>query len=213
MTRERMTLEQAATVAEWRTDCRDWGERLKNGKSIIPAPIFPEEADYALSIFKELKIVDAIDSPTFGEASAQWVFDLVSCIFGAYDRDNGRRLITEFFVLIPKKNSKSTLAAGIMVTAILINQRLSAEFNIIAPTVEVADNSFKPSKDMIEKEDDVRGIIRVLLLLLASSIVFLPVVDVRYSSTRCRIGINTPPLIFLQKFCKAGDAISSRRPR
>ncbi|VVD63747.1 terminase [Pandoraea pneumonica] len=146
---------------EWSTACLDWAERLKAGQSIIPPPIFPEQAEQALGVFKELKIVDAPGSPTFGESSAQWVFDLVASIFGAYDADSGRRLITEWFVCLPKKNSKSTLAAGIMMTAMILNWRMSAEFAILAPTIEVANNSFAPSRDMVKHEEELDDLFQV----------------------------------------------------
>ncbi|WP_250501962.1 terminase large subunit [Caballeronia sp. AZ7_KS35] len=146
---------------EWSTACPDWAERLKTGRSIIPPPIFPEMAAQALAVFKELKIVDAPGSPTFGESSAQWVFDLVASIFGAYDADSGRRLITEWFVCIPKKNSKSTLAAGIMMTAMILNWRMSAEYSILAPTIEVANNSFAPSRDMVKHEEELDDLFQV----------------------------------------------------
>jgi len=142
-------------VREWSTSCPDWADRLRAGESIIPPPIFPEQAATALAVFKELRIVDAPGSPTFGECCAPWVFDLVASIFGAYDAESGRRLITEWFVLVPKKNSKSTIAAGIMMTALILNWRQSAEFSILAPTVEVANNSFGPARDMCsERADD-----------------------------------------------------------
>lgn len=143
------------------TACPDWAERLTSGRSIIPPPIFASEAERALAIFKELKIVDAPGSPTFGDSCAQWVFDLVASIFGAYDESSGRRLITEWFVLIPKKNSKSTIAAGIMMTALIMNWRQSAEFAILAPTVEVANNAFAPSRDMVQKDDDLEALMHV----------------------------------------------------
>lgn len=138
----------------WTTACKDWAARLKAGRSIIPPPIFPERAAEALAVFKSLRIVDAPGSPTFGECSAQWEFDLVASVFGAYDQDSGRRLITEWFVLIPKKNSKSTLAAGIMMTALILNWRQSAEFSIIAPTIEIANNSYNPARDMCSERHD-----------------------------------------------------------
>ena len=142
-------------MPEWSTACPDWADRLRAGESIIPPPIFPEQAATALAVFKELRIVDAPGSPTFGECCAPWVFDLVASIFGAYDAESGRRLITEWFVLVPKKNSKSTIAAGIMMTALILNWRQSAEFSILAPTVEVANNSFGPARDMCsERADD-----------------------------------------------------------
>lgn len=146
---------------EWTTSCPDWADKLKSGQSIIPAPIFPEQAEQALAVFKALKIVDAPGSPTFGESCAQWVFDLVSSIFGAYDPDSGRRLITEWFVLIPKKNSKSTIAAGIMLTAVILNWRQSAEFAVLAPTVEVANNAYAPARDMVQKDDELDALMHV----------------------------------------------------
>jgi len=138
----------------WSTACPDWAERIKRGESIIPPPIFPEQAERALEVFKALRIVDAPGSPTFGECCAQWVFDLVASIFGAYDPDSGRRLITEWFILVPKKNSKSTVAAGIMMTALILNWRQSAEFAILAPTIEIANNSYAPSRDMCAERSD-----------------------------------------------------------
>ena len=141
-------------MPEWSTACPDWAARLRAGDSIIPPPIFPEQAATALAVFKELRIVDAPGSPTFGECCAPWVFDLVASIFGAYDAESGRRLITEWFVLVPKKNSKSTIAAGIMMTALILNWRQSAEFSILAPTVEVANNSFGPARDMCSERSD-----------------------------------------------------------
>lgn len=145
----------------WSTACPDWGDRIKSGRSIIPPPIFPEEAERALAVFKELKIVDAPGSPTFGESCAPWVFDFVRCIFGAYDPDSGRRLITEFFLCIPKKNSKSTIAAGIMLTALILNWRQSAEFAVLAPTVEVANNAYAPARDMVQKDDELDALMHV----------------------------------------------------
>lgn len=103
---------------------------------------------------RELRIVDAPGSPTFGEACEQWVFDLAASIFGAYDAESGRRLITEWFVCVPKKNSKSTLAAAIMLTALVRNWRQSAKFTILAPTVEIAGNSYDPAKDMCSEQAD-----------------------------------------------------------
>ena len=89
------------------TACLDWEKRILAGESIIPRPLFPQEADSALSIFKELRLVDVLGRPTYGEVGRPWVFDFVASIFGSYDCETGRRLISEYFLLISKKNSKS----------------------------------------------------------------------------------------------------------
>src|SRR5690554_7290770 len=96
---------------EWTTACPDWEDRIMNGESLIPCPpLFPEEAEAGLSVMRHLKIVDAPGSPTIGEACAPWVMDFAGSVFGAYDAESGRRLIKEFSLIIPKKNSKSTIA-------------------------------------------------------------------------------------------------------
>ena len=67
----------------WSTACLDWGDRLRGGRSIIPPPIFASEAERALAIFKELRVVDLPGRPTFGDCADQWVFDFVAAVFGA----------------------------------------------------------------------------------------------------------------------------------
>lgn len=141
-------------MPKWTTACPDWAERLRAGKSIIPPPIFPEEAEAGLAVMRDLRIVDAPGSPRMEDSCGQWVFDLAATIFGAYDSQSGRRLIKEWFVMLPKKNFKSGLAASIMLTSLIRNWRRSAEFTILAPTKEVAENSFGPAKDMVTFQDD-----------------------------------------------------------
>lgn len=148
-------------MPEWSTACTDWARRLVNRESIIPPPIFADSGEYALSIFKELRVTDLPGKPTFGECSEQWVFDFVLAIFGGYDQQTGNQMIREYGLLISKKNTKSTIAAGIMLTALIICWRADEEHLILAPTKEVADNCFKPAASMVREDEELSDIFHV----------------------------------------------------
>ena len=150
------------STVKWTTACHDWEERIKSGRSLIPFdPLFPEEAQQAEEVFGSLRMVDAPGSPLMRDTCEPWVFDLVKAVFGAYNHETGRRLIREALLLISKKNGKSTIAAGIMLTALIMNWRQSAELLILSPTKEIADNSFKPIRDMIAIDDELRALFQV----------------------------------------------------
>ncbi|RYG98252.1 MAG: terminase large subunit, partial [Alphaproteobacteria bacterium] len=71
---------------KWSTACLDWEDRIVNKRSLIPLdPLFPDEAEAALEVFKTLRLVDVAGQPTFGEACEDYVFDFVRAVFGAYD--------------------------------------------------------------------------------------------------------------------------------
>lgn len=148
-------------MAQWSTACTDWEARLVAGESIIPPPIFPDQAAQALRIFRELRVSDLPGKPTFGECSEEWVFDFVKVIFGGYDAETGNQLIREYGLLISKKNTKSTIAAGIMLTALILCWREDEEHLILAPTKEVADNSFKPAAGMIRADDELTDMFQI----------------------------------------------------
>ncbi|WP_150817750.1 terminase large subunit [Pseudomonas fluorescens] len=146
----------------WDTACPDWESRIINRQSLVPfPPLFPDEAAACMQVLNDLRIVDAPGSPLIGESCAPWISDLAGAIFGAYNSNTGERLIQEFFLLISKKNAKSTIAAAIMLTVLIRNWRQSAEFIILAPTIEVANNAYAPARDMVKHDEELSALLHV----------------------------------------------------
>ena len=150
-------------VPAYTTACPDWEDRIIEGRSLVPfEPLFPESAKEAQRFRHRLKIVDVGDGQqTIGEIGATWAEDLSNAVFGAYDPESGKQMIREAFVLISKKNAKSTEAASIMLTVLKMNWRKSAEILFLAPTKEVADNAYNPARDMVKADPQLDAMMQV----------------------------------------------------
>ena len=53
-------------TAMWDTSCLDWEQRLRDGRSLVPdLPLFTDQAERGLRIFKRLKVPDMIGNPVW----------------------------------------------------------------------------------------------------------------------------------------------------
>jgi len=137
---------------EWSFACPGWESRLRAGKSLMPQlPLDKGEARRAVSIFDKLRLPDVPGRPAMKEAAGEWQRDIVRAIFGSMV--DGARMVPEIFVMVPKKNSKTTGGAAITLTGLLMNERPRAEFIYIGPTQEVADLAFQQTVGMIEADE------------------------------------------------------------
>ncbi len=144
----------ADAAPAWSFACPDWPERLKDRKSLLPSlPLNQAEADRAVAIFNKLRLPDVPGQPTMGEAAGDWFRDIVRAAFGSLDPETGRRQVGEVFALVPKKNSKTTGGAGVMLTALLLNERPRAELLLVGPTQEIADIAFQQVSGMIDADE------------------------------------------------------------
>jgi phage terminase large subunit-like protein len=140
----------------WDTSCQDWQERLLSGRTLVPdLPLFEDEAARAIRIFDRLKLPDVIGTPKMADAAGDWFRSIVAALFGAYDVEANRRMIQELFLLVPKKNGKSSYAAAIMVVAMIVNRRPNAEFLLIAPTKEIAGIAYKQASGIIKADSEL----------------------------------------------------------
>lgn len=142
----------------WNTGCPDWEERIKTGSSLVPdLPLFKDEANRAVAIFNRLRLPDVPGQPPMSEACGDWARDLVAALFGSYDPVANVRHIREVFELVPKKNSKTTKGAAIMLTAVLMSRRPRAEYLMVAPTHDVANLAYAQLVGMIEADEVLKA--------------------------------------------------------
>lgn len=135
----------------WNTACPDWKRKIQSGASLCPPlPLDAKMADKALAVFNRLRLPDVPGNPTLAEAGGDWFREIVRALFGSYDAEEQVRHIRELFILCPKKSSKTTYSAALLLTAVLVSPRPRGEFLFIGPTQEISDLAFKQAAGMIE---------------------------------------------------------------
>ncbi len=142
--------------------CPDWEKKLKQGKTPIPDFELDEKAaDNAVGLFDSLRLPDVPDQPTFGEVGGDWFRDIIRPLFGTTDKTTGERQIGELFLLVPKKNSKTTNSAALGIVWLCLNTTHNVQGLIVGPTQDVADTCFSQAKGMIEADPDLEDIFHV----------------------------------------------------
>lgn len=132
--------------------CLDWEERLRAGRPPIRdgLPIDEAAGDRAVRAFNMLRLADVPGSPTMEDAAGDWFRLIVRIMFGAVDPATQSRWIRELFLLVPKKNSKTTNGALMMLVALLLNLRPSAPFVLMGPVQDTANEAFEAAAGAID---------------------------------------------------------------
>ncbi len=148
--------------AYWPFAHPDWESALRSRRSLLPPlPLIDNEASRAVRVFDALRLPDVPGRPTLAEAGGDWVRDIVRALFGSWDRAAQTRYIEEIFALTPKKNMKTTGAAGLMLTALILNERPAAQFALFGPTQEVSNLAFTAVRGMIEADEELPDLLHV----------------------------------------------------
>lgn len=138
--------------------CPDWIEKLQSGETPIPElPLDDAAAERAVGVFNNLRLPDVPGNPSLGDAAGEWMRDIVRAVFGSMDTSAdtmASRQVGEVFILVPKKNAKTTSAAAIALTFMLLNERRHADMLIIGPTQKISDVAFEQAKGMIDSDPE-----------------------------------------------------------
>lgn len=152
-----MPLDSVATFA-----VPDWEEKLRRGETPMPAlPLNEKRAARATNLFNALRLPDVPGKPPLAEASGDWFRDIVKAALAAEDPETGQVLVNEVFCLVPKKNSKTTYAAALGLTAMLLWDLPNAQMLILGPTQAIAERCFKQAAGMIAASPQLSKIFQV----------------------------------------------------
>lgn len=139
---------------DWDLSCPDWAQRLREGRSLVPdlPQLDLKIAARAVAIFDKLRLYDVVGMPTMGKVAGEWWRDILRALYGSLDEETGIRRIRGLFCLVPKKNAKTTNAAGLMLTALIMNVRPAAEMLLTGPSQEISDKAFNTVRGMIAND-------------------------------------------------------------
>jgi phage terminase large subunit-like protein len=123
--------------------CPDWADRLRDRRTLVPdLPLDLVRGEKAVAVFNKLRLADVPGTPTMADAAGDWFRDIVRALFGSLDPITKQRMIRELFLLVSKKQSKTTSGALLMLTALLLNERPHASLIMTAPVQDVAQLAF-----------------------------------------------------------------------
>lgn len=206
-------------MSAWDLSCPDWEARLRSGRPPIrdDLPIHAAEGDRAVAIFKRLRLADVPGTPAMADAGDEWIFAIVRALFGSLDPVTRERAIRELFLLVPKKNSKTTYGALIMVTALLLNERPSAPFIMTAPVQDVAELAFAAARGAIgldpvlDKKFHVRDHLKTIIHRETKAELQIMTFDPSVLTGQKAAGILIDELHVVAKMAKASSAIRQLR--
>ncbi len=142
--------------------CPDWFDRLKTGRSIVPTvDVNPAEGERAVRAFDLLRLADVPGTPTLRDACGDWFRDIVRALFASTDPVTKERLIRDLFVLVPKKNSKTSYSALLMLVALILFRRPHGQMFLAAPVQDVADLAFAQASGAVDLDPELRKLIHV----------------------------------------------------
>lgn len=134
--------------------CPDWWEKLQRGETpMADIPLNEAKAAKALAFFNRLRLPDVPGNPPMSEACGDWFKDLLVAFFASEDPVTVQPIVWELLCMVPKKNSKSTYAAGLGLTGLWMEEAPNKEMLLIGPSQNISLRCFEQARDMIKLDE------------------------------------------------------------
>lgn len=214
----------------WDLSCPDWADRLRAGRSLVPdLPLFGAAAARGVAVFDRLRLADVPGTPRLGpvlpedqpeqegDAAGDWFRDIVRALCGSLDPVSKQRLIREVFCLVPKKNSKTSYGALLMLTMLLLNVRPRAPFILTAPVQDTAELAFSQAAGAIaldpvlDKKLHVREHLKTIVHRDTKAELEIITFDPAVVTGKKPVGILIDELHVIAKMSKAASALRQLR--
>lgn len=142
--------------------CPDWWERLQQGlPPMASVPINEVRAQRALTFFNRLRLPDVAGTPRMADACGEWFKDILVAFLASEDPETFQPLVWELLCEVPKKNSKTTYAAGLGLTALYMEDAPNRKMLLVGPSQAISVRCFNQAQGMIQLDDQLRAIFHV----------------------------------------------------
>lgn len=214
----------------WDLSCPDWEQRLRDGRSLVPdLPLDLVQGNRAVAVFDKLKLADVPGTPRLGpvlptdppdqegDAAGEWFRDILRALAGSWDQATKERFIREVFCLVPKKNSKTSYAALLMLTFLLLNLRPRAPFILFGPVQDTADLAFSQAAGAIaldpvlEKKLHVREHLKTIVHRETKAELEIMTFDPAVATGKKPVGTLIDEVHVIAKNAKAASALRQIR--
>ncbi|RID91540.1 terminase large subunit [Gemmobacter lutimaris] len=152
----------SATEALPRFACPDWWQRLQAGDvPFADVPVNRARAGKALAFFNRLQLADQPGMPTLAEGCGEWFKAIVEVFFGSEDPETLLPQVWELLCMVPKKNSKTTYAGALGLTALMLEEAHNRQMLLVGPTQAISRRCFKQAADMIRASEKLLKIFHI----------------------------------------------------
>jgi phage terminase large subunit-like protein len=142
--------------------CPDWWEKIQAGETpMADVPINKKRAAKALAFFNRLKLPDVAGNPLLADSCGQWFKDVLVAFLASEDPETKERLVIELLCMVPKKSSKSTYSAALMLTALFMEETPNGQMLLIGPSQNISARCFSQAADMVRLDPRLKKIFHV----------------------------------------------------
>ncbi|WP_028029900.1 terminase large subunit domain-containing protein [Gemmobacter nectariphilus] len=142
--------------------CPDWWGKLQRGETpIADIPLNEDKARRALAFFNRLRLPDVPGNPAMATACGEWFRDILVAFFASEDPETWQPIVWELLCMVPKKNSKSTYAAGLGLTALFMEEAPNRQMLLVGPSQNISQRCFDQAQGMVRLDPMLRDAFQV----------------------------------------------------